>query len=119
MYLDNGLFNTPFLLLIIANSRKLIRKVILENIHTYPKDGHWKFRWEGESQKPTFLGKVWSKTGNSRGREGPNQNTILGGDGYFLEPYNEKWTYTNEDLRAVKSYSFVKKYHLLTTVYGN
>ena len=49
--------------------------VVLENIHTHPKEGHWKF-W-GKSK--FFLGKVWGKTGNSReGGEGPNRKTILG-----------------------------------------
>ena len=98
--------NTPFLLLIIG------KFVILEDIHTHPKDGHWKFRWGGESQKPNFFGKVWSKTRNSRRWEGPNQNTILGGYGYFLKPHNE-------DLRTIKFYSFFKEQYLLTTVYGN
>jgi len=35
--------------------------VVPENIHTHPKEGYWKFKVGGGSQKPNFLRKVRTK----------------------------------------------------------
>ena len=55
--------------------------MVPENIHTYPKDGRWKFWTRGGSQKRKFLKQSKKKNWKFRGWEGlhPAQKTILGG----------------------------------------
>ena len=64
-----------------------------ENIHTLPKEGHWKFRGGDGSQKPKFLKENMKLNWNYQGgRVGSNHKTFCGGGGgegyrYFLESH--------------------------------
>ena len=63
--------------------------VVPENIHTHPKDDHWKFRWGGGSQKPEFLRESMSQNWKFQGGRVQTKKPSLGsGYGYFLEPHN-------------------------------
>ena len=52
-----------------------IQCVIPENIHTHPKEGHWKFQ-EGVLKAKIFKGKYEAKLEFLEGWEGSNQKTF-------------------------------------------
>ena len=61
--------------------------VLPENIHSPPKDGHWKFRGEGGSQKPKFLKESMKESWKFLvgGRVQTKKKHLWGRYGYFLE----------------------------------
>ena len=77
-----------------------------------------------ESQKPIFFRESMKQNWNSRGARTqtnkPSLKGMGGGNmGIFWNHAMENDLILNKDLRVVKFYFFVKKHHLLTTVYGN
>ena len=66
-----------------------IHCAVPENIHTHPKEGHWKFRGGGVSKAKIFKGKYDAKLeipgGSGRGVQPKNLPWVR--YGYILEPH--------------------------------